>query len=216
MPLAASKVAHQRKTTEVTGTDEVSSQAQVPGTPPNSQPTTASSHKRGAKNSQKRVKGKNQYTKERDAEHDESPARSMSRDIQRSADDTTGSYKLSMGDHRQGSKGKQVAMTKLSMLDMRRRVAAIMDFISRTQVDLAAEDSLMSQNGSSKRSSRDGVQDDEGTGRGDGDAASKSEAGTAADGSPVDAGTKSFEDLNCLEMMDVLTRDMVKWQKQYA
>lgn len=79
------------------------------------------------------------------------------------------------------------------MLDMKRRVAAIMDFISRTQVDLAAEATLDRSNNSTDLDSHDTT-------------ASPAETPMSRD----------FKDLTCIEMMDVLTRDMVKWQNQYA
>ena len=98
----------------------------------------------------------------------------------------------------------------MSMLDMKRRVAAIMDFISRTQVDLAAEGSIASSSssnsggGSPQKVSSAQLQD----------AAVKAveEGGLAS----VVMSTQEFRDLNCVEMMDVLTRDMVKWQNHYT
>lgn len=39
-----------------------------------------------------------------------------------------------------------------------------------------------------------------------------SKAGNAGDGDVA----KEFKDLSCLEMMDVLTRQLVKWQNEFA
>lgn len=89
----------------------------------------------------------------------------------------------------------------MSMLDMKRRVAAIMDFISRTQVDLAAEATLDRSNNSTTQSPHDAT-----TSPTEKDAQSRHD-------SPA---SKDFKDLSCIEMMDVLTRDMMKWQNQYA
>jgi hypothetical protein len=83
---------------------------------------------------------------------------------------------------------------------MKRRVAAIMDFISRTQVDLAAEAALDRSN-TSTQSPLDPA---------------KSPMGKDAKEQGDSPESKIFKELSCMEMMDVLTRDMVKWQNQYA
>lgn len=208
MPLAAVK-AVQAKSVEPPNAVESPTPAQPPGTPPTSHPTTATSHKRGARSNHKKGKGRNQYTKDRDPDNEESPARSMSRDIQKNGDETTSHSKSSTGDHKHGSKGKQAMANKMSMLDMKRRVGAIMEFISRTQLDLAAE------NGGSS-SGQDTPQKDE-SAQSNGESAAEKPEGESANGNTPDASdTANFKGLKCMEMMDVLTRDMVKWQNQYA
>lgn len=94
------------------------------------------------------------------------------------------------------------------MLDMRRRVAAIMEFISRTQVDLAAEAACQTSSSSGEASQEKASVDAESSAKGSGRALSE-----FADGSVTD---KEFRDLTCVEMMDVLTRDMVRWQNHYT
>ncbi|KAM0245974.1 hypothetical protein ACHAQJ_010392 [Trichoderma viride] len=173
----------------------------VPGTPPASHSSTTNSHKRTSRSNHKKGKGKNQYTKDRNADIEQSPARSVSRDTQRANNATTAAHSKHAGDHKSSSKQKLGMAGRMSMLDMKRRVAAIMDFISRTQVDLAAEATLDRSNNSTSQSPHDPTAsptDKESKGRCD---------------SPA---SKGFKDLNCMEMMDVLTRDMVKWQNQYA
>ncbi|XP_044721606.1 PHD-finger domain-containing protein [Hirsutella rhossiliensis] len=189
MPPATTK-ATQIKSVEPPNAEESPATAQPPGTPPTSHPTATNSHKRGARSNHKKGKGKNQYTKDRDADKEESPARSTSRDTQKNAEETTGSTKTSANDHKHGSKSKQAMASKMSMLDMKRRVAAIMEFISRTQVETAPT------NGETTAAGPPG-----GAVNGNGTAGSDE---------------KDFKELNCIEMMDVLTRDMVKWQNQYA
>ena len=98
---------------------------------------------------------------------------------------------------------------KMSMLDMKRRVGAIMEFISRTQLDLAAE------NGGSS-SGQDTPQKDE-LAQTNGDSAAEQSNGENKNGNTPDApDAAKFVKLSCMEMMDVLTRDMVKWQNHYA
>ncbi|KAG6086304.1 hypothetical protein E4U30_004450 [Claviceps sp. LM220 group G6] len=195
--LVTAKSAQQRPA-ESPRKEDSPSLAPAPDTPPTSHPISGSSHKRGARSS-RRAKGKNQYTKDRDRDEG-SPARSSSKDMQK-ADEatTTGHPKLSANDHKT-SKAKANMANKMSMLDMKRRVAAIMEFISRTQVDLAAEAPL-----SQGSSGRETPQEKPETAHTSGE----SEAPEASDSS-------RFKGLNCIEMMDVLTRDMVRWQNQYA
>ncbi|KAK7422321.1 Histone deacetylase complex subunit [Neonectria magnoliae] len=213
----------------------------TPDTPPASHPATGSSHKRGGRTNHKKPKGRNQYTKDRDTDNGESPARSMSRDIQKNENEQTptghsgqtgqaahtphsgqighightghsGHSKPSAGDHRHISKSKSVLPHKLSMMDMKRRVGAIMDFISRTQVDLAAE--ALPLHGESPKRSQVSPQKTP-TPQTNGDAEKQSST-TVNEASLESSHSSDFKELNCMEMMDVLTRDMVKWQNQYA
>ncbi|KAK4068845.1 hypothetical protein Trihar35433_5424 [Trichoderma harzianum] len=165
----------------------------IPGTPPASHSSTANPQKRTSRSNHKKGKGKNQYTKDRNAETEHSPARSVSRDAQRATNATTSTHAKHTSDHKGSSKTKLGIAGRMSMLDMKRRVAAIMDFISRTQVDLAAEATLDRSNNSTNQHSQDPT--------------------TSPTDTPM---SKDFKDLSCIEMMDVLTRDMVKWQNQYA
>ncbi|QLI72425.1 uncharacterized protein G6M90_00g091620 [Metarhizium brunneum] len=200
MPLAASK-AVSLKPAESPSKEESPSVAQAPGTPPPAHPTASSSHKRGAR-ANKRGKGRNQYTKDRDQD-DESPARSMSRDIQKGDEaTTTGHSKSSVNEHKT-SRAKASATNKMSMLDMKRRVAAIMEFISRTQVDLAAEASF-SQSSSGRETPQEKPEP------------SQTNGNTVNGHTPDPFDMSRFKGLSCMEMMDVLTRVMVKWQNQYS
>jgi hypothetical protein len=101
------------------------------------------------------------------------------------------------------------------MLDMKRRVAAIMDFISRTQIDLATEEIAASSSNSTSASASDSPTKKDLPGPENGVTVGDDESrslGATAD----EAQDKEFKNLNCMEMMDVLTRDMVKWQNQYV
>lgn len=89
--------------------------------------------------------------------------------------------------------------SKITMNDMKRRATALLDFISRTQVELAGESLTDPAAGSDKP--QDGPN------------------GTALPvlTEPSDAASgKDFKELGCVEMMDSLTRRLVKWQQQYA
>ena len=94
---------------------------------------------------------------------------------------------------------------------MRKRVAAILDYISRTQVEMAGESMSPATADVAEKTIRgiaDGLPMIKVNGE-NGDEAKASEAGEASS-------KKEFRDLTCLEMMDVLTRQLVKWQKEFA
>ncbi|KAF4978351.1 hypothetical protein FZEAL_5249 [Fusarium zealandicum] len=179
----------------------------TPDTPPASHPPAASTHKRGGKTTHKKGKGRNQYTRDRDADG-ESPARSMSRDIQKNGDDSATSHSKVVHEHRH-AKPKAALHHKLSMMDMKRRVGAIMDFISRTQVDLAAE--ALPESNRSGQVSPQQAHLPQTVGHSETRPVALENGATRESSHDGD-----FKDLNCVEMMDVLTRDMVKWQNQYT
>ncbi|OAQ98163.1 hypothetical protein LLEC1_03584, partial [Akanthomyces lecanii] len=203
MPLAPAKSGETKDGEPPSAPEPPPTIVDAPGTPPSTGAAMSSSHKRTVKSNQKRVRGKNQYTKDRD-EIEGSPARSMSRDIQRTAEDSH--PKSPSSDTRQSSKSNKAAASKMTMLDMKRRVAAIMEFISRTQVDLAAEAACQTSSSSGraspeKESMKSSVKNSSG----------------ALDGFADDSVTdKAFRELTCVEMMDVLTRNMVRWQNHYT
>lgn len=97
------------------------------------------------------------------------------------------------------------------MTDMKRKAHAMLDYISRTQVEMAGE--ITPPNDESRRPSDNSVPA--------ATAGTKSTSG----GNPVENGIeagkstsapKDFKDLSSMEMMDVLTRDLVKWQKEFT
>jgi len=186
-----------------------SAQVATPDSPPAAAPAVTS-HKKGGRppNARKGKVGKNQYTKDREAQDqdDHSPKRSQSRDVPRAGDDNSHppGNKASVNESK-SSKLKN-SNSKINMTDMKKRAAAILDYISRTQVELAGES--MSPTAAA--------------------AAQKMICGIA-DGLPMiklngENGTengvtshkKEFKELTCIEMMDVLTRQLVKWQKEFT
>lgn len=111
------------------------------------------------------------------------------------------------------------------MNEMKRRVAAILEFISRTQLEMAAGEQTPPNGGGGSGG---------GAGRGssalmagladelrpilgmNGDHAEK-EKGTEKPGvTTVALSERAFVDLSSTEMMDVLTRNLVLWQKEYG
>jgi hypothetical protein len=218
LPLAAARAVG-IKSAEPQMTIEVPPSSQpTPDTPPPNSTVLGSAQKKTARSFPKKLKGRNQLTKD---ETDESPARSMSRDIQKHEEPSNGNgngngshSKPSSVDHPpKGPKGKG-ANNKMSMADMKRRVTAFLDFISRTQVELAGETASGSR--SSEQSS---PQEEISNGLPKIQLNGNTQASPVEDngvGLPSPFDSKEFRDLNCVEMMDVLTRDLLKWQNQYT
>ncbi|KAK5990982.1 Putative histone deacetylase complex subunit cti6 [Cladobotryum mycophilum] len=208
LPLAISKSSG-NKNTEILHVEPTPAAMPVPGTPPPVYPVAGTTYKRSSRSNHKKGRGKNQHTKDRVADHEESPARSMSRDITKAADEqATSTNSKPANDQKHGSKARSALANKMSMLDMKRRVAAIMDFISKTQIDLAAE-APFNRNGAPT----DPAQSSQST-----NMATSSGFRNEQDDIVLSelADVNGFKELSCIEMMDVLTRDMVKWQNQYA
>jgi hypothetical protein len=161
-------------------------------------------------------RGRNQYTVNREGPDESSPARSQSRDLQKNESSNghgsgNGKGHGSAEHSRAGSKPKGMN-SKVTMADLKRRAGAILDFISRTQLELAGEASpgLKGSPGSS----------DEGRASKGLDGPSPMPVdGKMSDASSAEASTdasKDFKDLSCLEMMDSLTGQLVKWQQEFG
>lgn len=218
---SSTRAAVSRTTESVQPPDPPVSSQPAPDTPPANPPPSASHKKKAAP--QPRKKGRNQYTKDRDTnEHEDSPARSMSRDIARNQDDhhvahTKPSINEPHNKH-SNSKAKGSMSSKITMSDLKRRANHLLEFISRTQVELANEP-LSEKNSPHQRATDDGTAADmppihiNGTQSSD----EKDCRDLTATKLPTLAvPSKDFKDMTCVEMMDSLTRDLVKWQKEFA
>lgn len=204
-----------------------------PDTPAPQEPTPArpSTRKSGRPPARRggRV-GRNQYTKDRDTNGNgtESPRRGQSHDI--GSDSPRVGYVGINGTHMNGgdtgrpSKPRHMHPQRTTMNEMKRRVAAILEFISRMQVEMAvASENSSTPTGNGDRAQglllksmvdqidsamastiSDGGESVPALTDGDGDAPSTS------------AHDKDFKDLSSVEMMDVLTRHLLKWQQEYG
>ncbi|KAI9762460.1 MAG: hypothetical protein M4579_000436 [Chaenotheca gracillima] len=201
--------------------------SQAPGTPPsNTQPTQATtSHRKTGRPPARRGRvGRNQYTKDRDPpsrDRDGSLNRSQSRDGLASEDPSgpngfahhgTNGDSSSAG---KPSKPKYMHPQRTTMNEMKRRVAGILEFISKTQVEMAGERTPPSSTGAGAgpgstaaaiKSLAEGLIDAQHSG-------DKSQETSTSNTSSEDL---PFEDLNSLQMMDVLTRKLVLWQKDFG
>ncbi len=145
LPLAARSVAQKAATNGISAAQAPESGTNVTrllpvDVPPVSQPTPdtppaavppPSSTKVDKKRSHKK-KGRNQYT--RDREEEASPARSQSRDIK---DEHAAKHTEAVG--KSHSKPKGGMGSRVTVSDMKRRAAALLNFITQTQMELAAE-----------------------------------------------------------------------------
>ncbi|KAI1206672.1 uncharacterized protein F4807DRAFT_463360 [Annulohypoxylon truncatum] len=198
----------------------VSSQP-APDTPPTA-PAPTHSHKKKATNQKK--KGRNQYTKDRDnRDHDESPARSVSRDITRNADENGTSHtKSGQETTSKQSKSKGGMNSRITMTDMKRRANNILEYITRTQVELASEPLSEPANGSHPDNGSNGSVNGVPSILVNGDSNNRGENTNTNLARPASNGTnnalplKEFKEMSCIEMMDILTRDLVKWQQEFV
>lgn len=184
-----------------------------PDTPPSGNGPPNSAHKKSARSTHKKTKGRNQYTKDRDGDADRSPVRSMSRDTPRHDEPNgNGAHKP----ERNSSRSKAGPHSKISLNELKRRSAAFLDFIAKTQVELASED-LAEFNPEAGRTLQD-HQNDSPQAQINGAASSGIANLEEQAGSPAsqNSTSKPFKELNCVEMMDLLTRDLVKWQNRYS
>lgn len=203
--------------TETTSAPEppLSSQP-TPDTPPTSAPAQTTSKPKRAKK-----KGRNQYTKDREAREETSPARSQSRDVQ--GHDNGNTHHGHHGHHGKSGEGsskphprvKGGFNSKVSMTDMKRKAHAMLDYISRTQVEMAGE--ITPPNDESRRPSANSVPQATENGEPAGDKPPTPETATTNGDTDNSAELpKDFKELSSVEMMDRLTRDLVKWQKEFA
>lgn len=107
---------------------------------------------------------------------------------------------------------------KTTMNDMKRRVANILEFISVTQVQLAGATAASTTKSSTStntppHSNGNGNSDSQ-NGNRTGEVSGISVGATGSDLNGIDEQT--FAALSSLEMMDVLTRQLVRWQGAYG
>lgn len=197
--------------------------------------------------------GRNQYTRDRDINGGEgnyangnSPRRGQSRDGANGGSPTGGhtganGVHLNGGESGKPSRPRHMNPNRTSMNDMRKRVAAILEFISRMQVEMAASgEQATPPNGGGESSTSTGGEASGGKNSSsnsnavaaavslvqgivgehsetivNGDSAEQQQQGGTSQGAEASK-TKNFKDLSSVEMMDVLTRDLLKWQQEYG
>ncbi|KAI1825880.1 hypothetical protein F4861DRAFT_155467 [Xylaria intraflava] len=217
LPLAARNSAN-RTTESVQPLDPPAPSSQpAPETTPVPQAPVPMSRK---KSTQSKKKGRNQYTKDRDNDHEDSPARSVPRDTSKNADEggTNNTKATSHEATGKQGKGRGGVNSKITMSDMKRRVNGILEYITRKQVELANDplsDSVSS-------SSRAGTEDNSNSTikvNGNNSGTKPNGETPVANGATNNGSTDQiamFKAMSCVEMMDSLTRDLMKWQQEFV
>ncbi|KAL7621374.1 Histone deacetylase complex subunit [Parahypoxylon ruwenzoriense] len=223
IPLAARAAAN--RATESAQPPEPPLSSQPPPDTPPAAPAPTTTHKKKATGQKK--KGRNQYTKDRDnRDHGASPARSSSRDVTKNGDENSTSHTKSSAHESTGkqSKSKGGMNSRITMTDMKRRAHNILEYITRTQVELASDPLSEPVAGSQQNNSAgDGSASAASPVKVNGDKSKKPDEVAASPSGPTSNGTnntnaplKEFKEMSCIEMMDVLARDLVKWQQEFV
>ncbi|KAK0703550.1 hypothetical protein B0T26DRAFT_658038 [Lasiosphaeria miniovina] len=198
----------------------------VPGT------TSTTSTTRNDKKRSHKKKGRNQYTRDREGNDEDSPVRSQSRDLQKEDHPPPPAATKASGEgsntthSRSHAKGKGGMSSKITMTELKRRAGNILDFISRTQLELAGEiDAATGETSISNSKTSGGSSSSATTEKNSANDAGDAIVAPAALAAPPEENKNApaisrfegeFKDLNCMEMMDSLTRRLVKWQQEYA
>ncbi|RKF60401.1 putative fyve phd zinc finger [Erysiphe neolycopersici] len=189
------------------------SNGRVSDNPPTNQLPLSSKKSNRNLNSRKGKLVKNHFTRERDQQvHDDQHSyRSQSRDALRT-DDTSQTYPnggFSSEPRTSKFKGNP---SKVTMTDMKRRISAILDFISRTQLEMASESIYYATEDSVRNKAQRQT-----------DAPQASQVECDLEGrinvlnhaTEISHSPKEFKDLSCRDMMDILTKQLIKWQKDF-
>lgn len=126
------------------------------------------------------------------------------------------------------SKPRHMNPSRTTMNDMKRRVSGILDFISRTQIEMATANGIGSEDpttttGSSSRTrtrahsvagvgANGGLTEAEGCSRATRNSDGDADGGKAISGLDVDG----FTSLSSVEMMEALTRGLMRWQGEFG
>lgn len=212
--VAANRISSEKAAPPVTEPNKIEPPS-APDPPPSSQPAPESPPTSApalvmAKPKRTKKKGRNQYTKDREAREETSPVRSQSRDAQAHENGPSHHTKAAEGPPKPHGRTKGGFHSKVSMTDMKRKAHAMLDYISRTQVEMAGE--ITPPAGESRRPSDLSVLPAAAT--------SGIEEKKLPDVSGAEARSSAvlptdFKEMTSIEMMDLLTRDLVKWQKEF-
>ena len=216
------------RTTSARGTKTTSNPFIAP--PPPDHPPPKTSHKKTGRPPAKRGGrvGRNQYTKDRDLPlHSDPSNTNISPAPSNSSQNPDGSTPHINGNGNayadtnglgKPSKPHRMNPTRTTMNDMKRRVAGILQFISHTQVELAGTEPPSTTKSSTSTNtpldSTGGSNGGSNDGNSSGDISGKSVNAALEDLQGIDE--QAFDALSSLQMMEVLTRRLMKWQGEYG
>ncbi|KAL4952240.1 hypothetical protein BDW69DRAFT_168102 [Aspergillus filifer] len=186
--------------------------ASVPA--PDAPPPRQSTRKSGRPPARRGRVGRNQYTRDRDlngtgtdSNTGNSPRRGQS--LETGGDSPRiGTMGLPNGTETGKPSRPRYVHQRTTMNEMKRRVAAILEFISRMQIEMAAAGESITP-----PERANGI-DPQAIGEQLESMLAKNAEGSSGN-VPIPT-EKDFKDLSSLEMMDVLTRHLLKWQQEYG
>ncbi|KAL4920855.1 hypothetical protein BDW62DRAFT_175417 [Aspergillus aurantiobrunneus] len=197
--------------------------ASVPA--PDSAPPRPSTRKSGRPPARRGRVGRNQYTRDRDingtgtdSNTGNSPRRGQSLETGGGSPWIgTISTPVNGTDTGKPSRPRYVHQ-RTTMNEMKRRVAAILEFISRMQVEMAVagESTTPPERTNDSDPQTVGAQLEGILSKSTEDGSTDNPDGSAVSGAIPMRTEKDFKDLSSLEMMDVLTRHLLKWQQEYG
>ncbi|KAL2812361.1 hypothetical protein BJX63DRAFT_432624 [Aspergillus granulosus] len=192
-------------------------------------PTRPSTRKSGRPPARRGRVGRNQYTRDRDvngtgtdSNTGNSPRRGQS--LETGGDSPRiGSVGTPVNGTDTGKPSRpRYVHQRTTMNEMKRRVAAILEFISRMQVEMAVAGESTTPPNNGERVNGTGsillkavAELQEGTLPHNVKEGSSDTADASVDTAELPT-EKDFKDLSSLEMMDVLTRHLLKWQQEYG
>lgn len=191
---------------------------------PDSAPPRPSTRKSGRPPARRGRVGRNQYTRDRDlngtgtdSNTGNSPRRGQS--LETAADSPrigTISTPINGTDTGKPSRPRYVHQ-RTTMNEMKRRVAAILEFISRMQVEMAVagESTTPPERANGTDQQTIGDQLESILSKGAEGSTDNFDGGAILGGIPLPS-EKDFRALSSVEMMDVLTRHLLKWQQEYG
>ncbi|KAK8239676.1 hypothetical protein IWZ00DRAFT_81558 [Phyllosticta capitalensis] len=172
--------------------------------------------------------GRNQYTRDRDNPSNDkaaSPHRTGSRGLKDKGDDEphgNGAEASANGSGSdapiaaRGPKNKKSGVSKIDKIswkDMNGTAAHMLEYISRVQVEMASEKTNTTSSAVAVVKTLQVVNGESGSGS---DASSSGDASKAAVVPAATGKEENYDGLNSLEMMDVLTRNLVLWQQSFG
>ncbi|CAK7273234.1 Histone deacetylase complex subunit [Sporothrix epigloea] len=192
--------------------------------PPAVAPAMALSKSKGGRPTH-RKKGRNQYTKDRDAWEDLNTNRTRSIDApengqgKSSSGSGSGAFGRDSSNSKSVSRAKGGATNRVSLMEMRRRVSAMSDFIGKTQIDIASGEYLAAAVAAPKAAKAvngNSATNPSSTATTPSSTSVPQHLGRTVAISSELATEKDFKSLPLLEMMDTLTRNIIHWQNQFG
>ncbi|KAL9090566.1 MAG: hypothetical protein Q9159_001910 [Coniocarpon cinnabarinum] len=209
------------------GAQTKSQKTQTSSRPQNGSPQRPSttSHKKGARTMRRGKVGRNQYTRERDAAADARAEEARALHSRDGEDTARGGDSIQfLPNGSKPARPRHMNPNRTSMNELRKRAAGILEYISRTQVEMAGEQTPSGSQTPSKGSSRtvNGK-----TATVSGNSKLSNEMPEGAEAFPKDAASSTqtnevgieadeFKKMSSLQMMDILTREIVHWQHEHG